>query len=88
VVGQGLQIGDEHERLVLVLQGHAIAERADVVAEVQRSGGLVSGEDGASHGSAPSRWIPDEGVGAARAAWNTRRAAPFEAAPWIDARFR
>jgi hypothetical protein len=23
-----------------------------------------------------------------RAAWKTRGAAPFEAAPWIDARFR
>jgi hypothetical protein len=34
VVGQGLQIGDENEGLVLVLQGDTIAERADVVAEV------------------------------------------------------
>src|SRR4030095_8390952 len=40
--------------------GHAIAERADVVAEVQRSGGPVSSEDRASHGSAPSRLVPDQ----------------------------
>jgi hypothetical protein len=65
VVGQGLQIGDEDEGVVLMLQAHSVAERADVVAEMQRSGGPVSGEDGACHGSAPFRLITDEGIGAA-----------------------
>ena len=37
--GQGVPVGDEKEAVVLVLQAHPVAQGADVVAEVELSGG-------------------------------------------------
>ena len=45
VVGQGLGVGDQQELAVAVLQGHAVLQRADKVAQVQLAGGAVAGED-------------------------------------------
>ena len=52
VVGQRLCVGDHKEELVefaAVLQEHAVAERAYIVAYVQASGGTVAGEDDLTH---------------------------------------
>ena len=52
VVGQRLCVGDHEEQLVefaAVLQEHAVAERAYIVAHVQASGGTVAGEDDLTH---------------------------------------
>ena len=41
---QHMQVGDDEERLVLVLQAHPVLDAADVVPEVQLAGGPVPGE--------------------------------------------
>ena len=43
--GQHVQVGDDEEALVLVLQAHAVAQAAHVVAQVQPAGGPVAGQD-------------------------------------------
>nr|GEU28206.1 hypothetical protein [Tanacetum cinerariifolium] len=49
IVGQRLRVGQHDELLVIVLVGHAVAQAAHVMAEVQRAGGTVAGQD---HGGA------------------------------------
>ncbi len=46
VVGQPLQVGNQHKLVVRLLQRHALAQRSDEVAKVQRAGWAVAGEDG------------------------------------------
>jgi hypothetical protein len=46
VVGQPLQVGNQHKLAVRLLERHALAQRSDEVAEVQRAGWAVAGEDG------------------------------------------
>lgn len=46
VVGQPLEVGNQHKLAVSLLERHALAQRADEVAEVQRAGWAVAGEDG------------------------------------------
>ena len=46
VVGQPLQVGNQHKLVVRLLQRHALAQRSDEVAEVQRAGWAIAGEDG------------------------------------------
>jgi hypothetical protein len=50
VVGERLEIGNEQRLIVPVLLGKASAQRAGVVAEVQRAGRPVAGEDGVNDG--------------------------------------
>ena len=71
--GDGVQVGDEEERLVVVLQRHPLPQRPEVVAEVERvGGGLDPGEDPGPRGG--GRWASDmrglfqHGVGARAAA--------------------
>ena len=48
VIGEGLHVGHEHKHFVVVasvLQFHAAAQRADVVAQMEFSGGAVSSEN-------------------------------------------
>jgi hypothetical protein len=45
VVGERLGVGQHDELAVLVLVGNAIAQAAHEVAEVQRAGGTVAGQD-------------------------------------------
>ena len=52
VVGEGLCVGDHEEQLLesaAVLQHDAVAQGADVVADVETSGGTVAGEDDLTH---------------------------------------
>ena len=42
--GERVQVGDDEEALVLVLQSDAVAEGADVVAEVELAGGAIARE--------------------------------------------
>ncbi len=60
VVGQRLQIGDHHELAVMVLGGHALAQRADVVADVQFAGGTVAGQDNGVVHVTLSSWVSRE----------------------------
>ena len=46
VVCQPLQVGDQHILVVRLLKGHALAQRPDVVAKMQRAGRAIAGEDG------------------------------------------
>ena len=68
--GQHVPVGDEEEALVLVLQLDPVAQRAVVVAEVQRPGGPHAGEHPAglrigAHGAlGPVEWPAN------RAAWD------------------
>ena len=48
---QGVVVGDEVEALALVLQGDVLADRAEVVAQVQLAGRLHAAEDAFWHGS-------------------------------------
>ena len=51
VVGQRLGVGEQQELAVAVLERHAVAQRADIVPEVQRAGGAVAGQNnGSGHG--------------------------------------
>ena len=51
-VGDRLVVGDEDEELgALLLQRDPVLERAEVVAEVERAGGAVAGEDTGRDGS-------------------------------------
>ena len=43
--GEGVLVGDDEEAVVLVLQGQAVLDAADVVAKVEFAGGRVAGED-------------------------------------------
>ena len=45
IVGQCLHVGEQQELLMAVLKLQAASERAGVMAEMQRSGGAVAGED-------------------------------------------
>ena len=45
VVGQRLHVGDQHVGVVFVLQAHAVLQRADVMAEMQRAGRAVAGQN-------------------------------------------
>ena len=50
-VDDGLEIGDEdHEVRAVVLQPHAVLQRAEVVAQVQRAGRAVAGQDATGFG--------------------------------------
>ncbi len=42
--GQGVQVGDEVERLLIVLQLNVLADRAEIIAPMGKAGGLDSGE--------------------------------------------
>ena len=56
-VGEGVVVGDDEVAVVLVLEGEAVFERADVVAEVEAAGGGIAGEDaglGGGHGGSLS----------------------------------
>ena len=46
VVGQALQVGNQHKLVVRVLERHALAQRSDEMAKVQRAGWTIAGEDG------------------------------------------
>lgn len=46
VVGQRLGVGHQNELMVIALQRDAIAQRADIMAEVKRPGGAITGENG------------------------------------------
>ena len=71
-VGERLVVGDQHEQLdARVLQPDAVLERAEVVADVQRAGRAVAGED-----AEPRRIARDRGleiVGAAAGVAQRRR---------------
>ena len=60
VVGQRLQIGDHDELAVMVLGGHALAQGADVVADVQFAGGAVAGQDHGVVHVTLSSWVSRE----------------------------
>ena len=45
VVGQPLQVGNQYKLAVRLLERHALAQRSDIVAKVQRAGWAVAGED-------------------------------------------
>src|SRR4029078_10255949 len=45
---QGMQIGDEVERLLVVLKCNVLADRAEVIPPVKTTGGLKAGEN--AHG--------------------------------------
>ena len=52
IIGEGLHVGHEHEHTVVVariLQLDTTAQRADVVSEMEFSGGAVTGEYYFSH---------------------------------------
>ena len=53
MIGERLQIGDEHVGRVLALEEDALLQRADVVTQVQRAGGPVPGENRSRHGLPP-----------------------------------
>ncbi len=60
VVGERLQIGDHHELAVMVLGLDALAQGADVMADVQPAGGAVAGQyDGVVHVTLSS-WVSRE----------------------------
>jgi len=46
VIGQALQVGDQNILLIFMLQGHALAQRTDIMAEMQRAGRTIAGENG------------------------------------------
>ncbi len=50
VVSECLQVGDEERLLMALLQRESRTQRAGVVAEVERTGGTVTGEDGVNDG--------------------------------------
>ena len=52
VDGDGVQVHDAENALVIVLDADPVLERAEVISDVKISGGLHSGEDSCSHG----RW--------------------------------
>ncbi|MNT69796.1 hypothetical protein D3C72_2081380 [compost metagenome] len=45
VIGQTLQVGDQNILLIVVLQCHALAQRAHKMAEMQRAGGTIAGQN-------------------------------------------
>ncbi|MNN63828.1 hypothetical protein D3C81_1792340 [compost metagenome] len=45
IVGHGLGVGQQQVLLMRILQRHAALQRADEVAEMQRAGGTVAGQD-------------------------------------------
>ena len=50
VGGQRVPVGNEEEAVVLVLQAHPIAQRADIIAQVQLSGRSHAAQDAAFFG--------------------------------------
>jgi hypothetical protein len=48
-------VGDEVERLLVVLQGDVLPDRTELVAPVKAAGGLNSGED--AHGNSAVRQL-------------------------------
>jgi hypothetical protein len=58
VVGECLRVGEQQELRRVVLHLHACAQRADVVAEMQRAGGAVAGEDDRSGRVRHDEWAP------------------------------
>ena len=53
----GMQVHDAEDALVVVLDADPVLERAQIISDVQISGGLHAGEDSCFHG----RWQNDEG---------------------------
>jgi hypothetical protein len=45
VVGQPLQVGNQHKLIVRLLQRHALAQGTDVVTKMQWASRTVAGED-------------------------------------------
>ena len=50
VGGDGVQVHDAENALVIVLNAHPVLERAEVISDVKISGGLHAGEDSCFHG--------------------------------------
>lgn len=66
VVGERLRVGDQDELLVVVLERDAVAQAAAIVAEMERAGRAIAGQDdgarrGVGHGRF-SGWEPPRRV--------------------------